>query len=227
MKQTDLGILLNRTSYSESSLILTFYTQEEGIQKFIFQGGKKKNNNLFPLNICELTFYKRPDSDLRKLTQTDSLLPLNSIISNPIKSIIAFFLVDVIRHSLKTNEKEEKLFTFLQEKIIELDKTEETSNFPLLFLSEFTSFLGIQPSINDDNILYFSYNEGEFHSDYRIGEWSEEGENVIHLYNLFQLNEVNQKHRKKLLDILLQYYKLHIPHFNVEKSLDVIRDVLN
>ena len=84
MKRTDKAILLNRISYSESSLIITFYTFENGIQKFIFQGGKKKAHQLFPLAISEITYYKRPDSDLGKLTSSESKRILNELPFNPI-----------------------------------------------------------------------------------------------------------------------------------------------
>lgn len=226
MKQTDIGIFLHRTSFSESSLIATFYTQNEGIQKFVFQGAKKKNNNLFPLNICELTYYRRPDSELGKLTQADSLLPLGSILSNPVKSVIAFFIADVVRQSLQTNEKEVEIFTFLKKTIKALDHSAELAVFPLRFLTHFTSCIGIQPSMDDDTPLYFNLKEGEFHSDYRPGEQYEEGTIVQQLYTLFNEGTVPANSRRQLLEILLNYYALHIPRFDLGKSLEIIREVL-
>lgn len=226
MKQTDIGIFLHRTSYSESSLIATFYTKNEGIQKFVFQGAKKKNNLLFPLNICELTFYRRPDSELGKLTQADSLIPLDAIVSNPVKSIIAFFVADVIRQSLQTNEKEIESFRFLNQTILELNQTSELGSFPLLFLVDFCSIIGIQPNLNDETPLYFNLKEGEFHTDYRIGEWNVEGEMVKHLHHLFEHKIISNAHKKEAFEILLNYYSLHVPRFDVSKSLDIIREVL-
>lgn len=226
MKQTDIGIFLHRTSFSESSVIATFYTQNEGIQKFVFQGAKKKNNNLFPLNICELTFYRRPDSELGKLTQADSFVVLDSIISNPVKSVTAFFIADVIRHSLQTNEKETETFHFLHRSILELHQADELGTFPLVFLVNFTPFIGIHPSMSNEIPLYFNLKEGEFHSDYRHGELYEEGENVKHLFALFCHREIPLSFRKKALEILLNYYRLHIPGFDVSKSLEIIREVL-
>lgn len=226
MKQTDTGIFLHRTSFSESSLITTFYTENEGIQKFVFRGAKKKSNNLFPLNICELTYYRRPDSELGKLTQADTLFPLGSILSNPVKSIIAFFIADVMRQSLQTNEKETGVFRFLKKTIIELDQANELTLFPLHFLVNFTAHIGIQPSMPGDAPLYFNLKEGEFHSDYRPGEWYEEGETAKHLYALFCSGEIPASSRKQVLEVLLNYYALHIPRFDVGKSLAVIREVL-
>ena len=42
MKQTDIGILIYRKNYSESSLILTFFTEKGGLTTYIFKGAKKK-----------------------------------------------------------------------------------------------------------------------------------------------------------------------------------------
>lgn len=226
MKQTDTGIFLHRTSFSESSLITTFYTKNNGLQKFVFQGAKKKNNNFFPLNICELTYYRRPDSELGKLTASEAIDPLSSIVSNPIKGIIAFFIADVVRQSLQTNEKEIEVFLFLSSVISELNASNELTLFPLHFLADFTYQIGIQPSMSDDLPLYFNLLEGEFHSDYRLGEWSEEGHIVSHLYKLFSKEDIPVSSKKQLLEILLNYYSVHIPRFDVGKSLEIIRDVL-
>jgi DNA repair protein RecO (recombination protein O) len=226
MKQTDIGIFLHRTSFSESSLITTFYTQNNGLQKFVFQGAKKKNNNFFPLNICELTYYRRPDSELGKLTASETINPFNSIVSNPIKSVIAFFIVDVVRQSLQTNEKEPEVFLFLSDTISELNKSNELTLFPLRFLANFTYQIGIQPSISEYTPLYFNLTEGEFHSDYRSGEWCEEGEIVMDLYALFNKEDIPISSKKQVLEILLKYYSIHIPRFDVGKSLEIIREVL-
>lgn len=226
MKQTDIGIFLHRTSFSESSIVATFYTQEKGIQKFIFQGAKKKNNVLFPLNICELTFYKRPDSELSKLTQAEMFLPLNAIAFEPLKGIVAFFIADVLKQTLHTNEKEERQFNFLKNTIVELDESNELTLFPLRFLVEYADFLGISPIIPDDDPLYFNLNEGEFHSDYRPGELCEEGIMVKHLCDLFKYNTIPNSYRKQCLEMMLNYYKMHIPRFDVSSSLEIIREVL-
>lgn len=226
MKQTDKGIFLHRISYSESSLITTFYSQNNGIQKFIFQGAKKKNKNFIPLAICELTYYRRPDSELGKLTQADSIYPLNEILFNPVKGLIAFFIADVLRQTLKTNEKELKLFEFLREVSIKLNKSEDLASFPLLFLVDFSSFIGIQPSLCDEEPMYFNLKDGEFHADYRIGEWAEEGETAKQLHELFLNKKVTPAFRKNAMEIILNYYQLHIPKFDVSTSLDITREIL-
>lgn len=227
MKQTDLGLFLHRIAYSESSLITTFYTQNNGIQKLVFQGAKKKKTNLFPMAICELTYYHRPDSELGKLTQVDAVVPLNDILLNPVKSLIAFFIADIVKQTLKTNEKEQEIFDFLVKTTKNLENSSDLTLFPLIFLAEYTTYIGIQPHFDTtEQPNYFNLKEGEFHSDFRPGEWCEEGENAQQLYQLFSQQTCLPTFKKKGLELLLNYYQLHIPRFDVDNSLAIIREVL-
>lgn len=226
MKQNDKGIFLHRIAYSETSLIVSFYTQREGIQKYIFQGGKKRNNALFPLNICELTYYKRTDFELGKLTESSSVFHFNEILGNPIKSTIAFFIADVLKQTLITNQEEGRIFKFLEQKIQFLNNTEFNTLFPLLFLAEFTHYIGISPHL-EDNPRYFSLMEGDFHSDLRLGDLSIEGAQCMALFHVFNGDEFPRSMRRELLEIMLKYYELHIPNFNVSKSLEIVTTVLN
>jgi len=235
VKQIDRGILLERTSFSESSLILTFYMQNSGIQKFIFQGAKKKKQSLFPFTIYELSYYYRADSNLKKLTQADGYLSFDNTLMNPQKSIIAFFIADILRQTLKTNVSEKPIFAFLHQTIEQLNATDKIAWFPLSFLANFTTCLGIQPNTSHNDPAYFDVVEGEFYSDYSIlhpNQYSlEQGVLVDYLFLLFKNKPVDYlsvtlTNRQKLLDILLAYYTQHVPGFRVGKSLEVIREVI-
>lgn len=233
MKQTDQAILLNRISYSETSLILTFYTLQNGIQKFIFQGGKKKAHQLFPLAISEITYYKRPDSDLGKLTSSESYRVLNELPFNPVKSTIAFFIAEVLQKCLKTEEGEITLFRFLEEEIVFLDKGTDITLFPLKFLLDFSLYLGIYPNSESEENRYFNVMEGYISNHKPMsGDIYYEDEAVQLIsqlinHNLPDINPSNTKqNRSKALEILIHYYQLHIPQFKEMNSLEVVREIL-
>lgn len=229
MKHSDKGIFLHRLSYSESSIIATFYTQKHGLSKFLFQGAKKKASNLFPLAICELTIYKRPESDLGRISSTELESPLLELRNDPIRSIIAFFMADVIRHSLKVENSDEVAFSFLEYQIHLLDEQQDVANFPLHFLCDFSEVLGIKPLVHELQPKYFNLIEGEFTSVLNTGELFIEGPQVQQLFALFNAERIVITHyeRKELLIHLLHYYKIHIPNFEVERSLKIIQDVLS
>lgn len=229
MKQTDQAIFLHRINYSESSLIATLYTEHSGIQKFMFQGGKKKSTALFPLSICEITFYKRPDSELGKLTEARPVDMLHEIYSNPLKSTLAFFIVDVLKQCLQTDQADSLLFQFLIAQIHLLNTTDDLSLFASSFLVGFSEQLGIEPQVSAENGHYFHLQDGDFSDNDRKGELVASGEAVLLIQDLLRsktLLDVSKQVKKDALDILLYYYKLHIPRFDIENSLDVIKEVL-
>ncbi len=228
MKQVDKAIFLHRIPYSESSLIVTLYTQNNGIQKMLFQGGKKKAAALFPLAMGEITFYSRTDSSLRKLTAFESIQPLQSITTNPFKSTIVFFLSEIILNCLKTEEKEINIFQFLEQTILQLETSTEIANFPIQFLIDFSEHLGIQPHIEDENGRYFNLNEGIIGHQYSTGDVLVQGPIVEAIQQQINDKEIqlNSVLRKELLSVMLEYYKMHIPQFKDLKTLEILREIL-
>src|SRR5690606_12526902 len=101
---------------------------------------------------------------------------------------IAFFLADVLRQTLRTNQPEPELYTFLVEKINDLNTERQLAHFPLRFLADYTEHIGIAPHMESD-ARYFSLAEGEFHSDLRPGELGIEGTRCTELYRLFNGEE--------------------------------------
>ena len=156
MKQTDKGILINRISYGDSSFIVTVYTLEKGIQKFIFQGAKKKKVPIYPLLIAEITYYKRPDSELGKLTAVEAKNHLQELSFDPIKSVISFFIADVLLKCLKHEYEDSELYFFLESFIQAINDADDLSHFPIHFLTEFSKHLGICPNVLDENPRYFN-----------------------------------------------------------------------
>ena len=231
MKQSDYGILLNRISYSENSLITTFFTEKSGIQKFIFLGGKKKAGNLFPLGIYELTYFKRPDSELGKLNQAILDNSMNDIFFNPVKSVIAFFVSEILYQGIKSEEKDSELFSFINQEINNLENQKEVRTYPALFLLNFISHLGIKPHVEDANSHYFNLEQGVFsacpssldksvHSNASIAirDFLIEAENY---------HELLHQNAKEVVSILIAYLTIHLPNFKGQKSLEFAKEILD
>ena len=229
MKETDKAIFLHRIHFSESSLIVTFYTFRNGLQKFIFQGGKKKPSGLFPLSLSEINYYRRPDSDLGKVTTVQPYHMLHQLTGNPLKSTIAFFIGDVLKQCLQTDQSDPRLFYFVEQQIILLDAEEEVSLFALKFLLQFAEHMGIDPSLEVVNKKYFYLQDGEFSDSERKGEIVSNQATAELIQELLRSNKTEgypKETKQETLETLLLYYKLHIPKFDVQKSLEIVRDIL-
>lgn len=193
----------------------------------MFLGAKKKSQPLFPLNIQEITYYHRNDSDLGKLTHAESTLAVQHIPFDPIRSSIAFFLAEVLQKCLTHTEKDENLFLFLQQKIIELDNSTQLSMFPIQFLLDFTVYLGIEPQIVETENVYFNLEEGVFAHNVQRDRFCSENCSAA-ILSLLRGNEQKLSHalRKEILDVLLIYYRLHLEHFGIVKSKEIVEMVL-
>jgi len=231
MKQTDTGILLHRISYSETSLITVFYTQDHGIQKYIFQGGKKKSGNLSPLGIYELTYYRRPDSELGKLNQVQLLEPMHGIFASPIKLVIAFFIADVLHQSLKTDIPDEPLFQFLHTSIQNLNEVSNPQFFPATFLLSYIVHLGISPLIEEEDANYFDIQQGIFTNSPRniVSTLQSDAAHIIRDYMEGQeIEEVAfKKQTKEIVTILITYLSFHVPNFRGEKCLSLAKEIVS
>ena len=184
MKKIDQGIILKRSNYSDTSVILTILTRQGGLQKFIFQGGKKKAAVIYPLSTVEFAYFRRPDSELGKLTSADTLFPSSSIPFDPIRSSIAFYLADVILQTCKTEEQDEPLYEQALSLVLRLEEGEELPMLPVFALMELSHHLGIQPQVTGEEPVYLVLDEGEFRSVAPPGALTETGEHIHLLADL-------------------------------------------
>lgn len=230
MKQTDKGIILNRISYGDSSFIVTVYTLEKGIQKFIFQGAKKKKVPIYPLLIAEITYYKRPDSELGKLTAVEAKNHLQELSFDPIKSVISFFIADVLLKCLKHEYEDSELYFFLESFIQAINDADDLSHFPIHFLTEFSKHLGICPNVLDENPRYFNLIDGELSNQKPIGDIYSTDEIATIIYDCIENQITAQKFskliRKDALEAMIRYYQMHIPQFGDLTTLAIIDDIL-
>jgi len=89
--------------------------------------------------------------------------------------------------------------------------------------------MGIDPSLEAVNKKYFYLQDGEFSDSERRGEIvSKEGaaELIQELLRSNKTEGFSKETKQETLETLLLYYKLHIPKFDVQKSLEIVRDIL-
>ena len=235
MKQIDHGILIQRKSFSETSLIVTVLTRHHGLTTFLFQGGKKKKGNvLFPMAQIELTYFHRGDSSMPKLSEV-SLLNVNQTIPfNPVKSGIAFFMAEMIYNLVKPGHREEELFSTLQNELHWLEATDELTNYPIWFLAEMCHQSGISPSIETENPTVFDMLGSKLttvrplNANHVEGDWVHWIESALYTdSSTFLAMKIPRDDRTACFDALMIYIKVHITGSKVFSSADIVREVLS
>ncbi len=224
MKQTDLGIFLHRTPFSESSAIVSYFTKDHGFRKFVFLGAKKKNAQLFPLNVQELDFYQRNDSDLGKLTGAKNALRDLEIPFHPIRSCLAFFIAEIIGKCVNHTEKDEQLFSFLVHQIQDLNDASDLKLFPHKFLIGFAEQLGFAPQVDHDRPTSFQLDDGVFTAGHQMQNaiQGKPMELILSLVNEAEIDNTSISERREAMDALILYFRLHIEHFGQLKSKAIL-----
>ncbi|NVK66745.1 MAG: DNA repair protein RecO [Flavobacteriales bacterium] len=229
MKSTDLGIFLHRISYSNTSLIISFYTQENGLKKFIFKGGKKKAHNLFPMGVSELTYYDRKESDLLQLTAAEPAFPTDFQF-DPVKGTIAFFMAEVIRKVVHLNEKDAALFRFLEDSVRKLNASKESQLIPVFFMIDLAEWMGVQPFIENDDHPHFNLDEGRYEGILRSQYAVVSGEVAelikAHILGWEQKNYTKQV-RIAALETMISYFRIHVPGVEKIEAYEIVKEVLN
>lgn len=235
MKQICNGILLRKINYSETSLILHFFTQENGFQAFIFKGGKKKKGNLLQaMSLIEITFYQRRDSDLGKITEISPNFIPQSIPFHPIKSSLVFFMTEILQQTISTTSQDTAMYNFLTEEVRWLDSSDEVTNYPIWFVLQLLKNMGFEIHVPDPTGKILDLQEGTISNRTPKNSSYVEDDTVGLIRELLFLPKIEmlvksiaKKHRRQILDHLINYLRVHIQGFRPLKSLSVIEEVLS
>ena len=108
---------------------------------------------------------------------------------------------------------------------------DDVANFHIFFLLSLTKHLGFFPDLDNQNHPYFDMENGCFTSSKssRIIDDS----TTISVFKAFlgtnfdKVSEVlvSNKGRKQLLELLIEYYQIHLHGFSRPKSLDILHEV--
>ncbi|MDR2009358.1 MAG: DNA repair protein RecO [Bacteroidales bacterium] len=234
------AIVLNKIKYGDSSFIVNLYSLEYGRFATIIKIPKnKKNNNsvnrnlFFPLNIIETEVELKNTRNVQTVKYCGRKMVLNFIANDIFKSCIAQFIAEVILKTVKEEEPHENLYMFFKETISLLEKTENSSAVHLLFLKEFAKISGFGMTNNFcKETPYFNYVEGMFLPVFTYNEMSLEIPESKVLSGLLELSYDNLEEfkisyilRKRILEIFLRYYELHILGKHEIKSLKILNEV--
>ncbi len=238
MKNTEQGILLSKSDYSETSLVVRILTEHHGLQSFLFQGAKKKKGTVvLPLLPIEFTNYKRSDSSMGKITEWNTLFPVANNSIDPVKSCICFFVAETVQQLVHQDQPDEALFRFLLQEIHWMNESVELSNYPIWFLAECAKLSGIVPDpLDDDGRLpsVFDFKRGcftnvepmhPFYHKHHGVHWCEDA--VTQEKNHFLALAIPKAERTLALEAWLGYFSFQIAGFRKLKSVEVIQTILN
>jgi DNA repair protein RecO (recombination protein O) len=219
LKQNDKGFLIQRIPFSETSIIVKIFTENQGLKSFMIKGGRKKHASILQaLSYIEFTFYQKNDEQLANLYE---------LYFHPVKQSALFCMNEFIQQSLHDGQEEQHLFSFVEKELIYLNKNSFSPNYLLYWVLELSFYLGIKPNvINEGNS--FDLINGE------IGENLHENSQVINSNSVNILAiiinsskeeilslDISKNERKDCFEILLKYFSIHLDTFKKINSFDI------
>lgn len=237
MTKKTKAIVLRIVRYGESQLIVDFLTESHGRLSFMVRlskssKGKMRRQYFQPLMVLSIEFDFRPQKELQRLLDVGVAIPFSSIPFTPVKLSLAMFLSEVMVYATRCEQVNHALFGFVLRSLAWLDASEgEISNFHILFLMKVSSFLGFAPDLSKDNEhQWFDLKEGCFVSSVPSHHFYLSPSDSLHLiqmarlgYQTMHLYTMNRQQRSHCIEVILEYYKLHVPNFPELKSLPVLK----
>ena len=233
------GIVLRSVRFGESSLIVDVLTKSSGRVSFMVHipktsKGKIKKQYFQPMTLLDVEYDFRQRSNLQRIKDVRVSLPYSSIPIDPAKSCISLFLSEFIYYATRNEQENPTLFTYISTSLEWLDNAyEDFANFHLVFMMRLGKFLGFHPFLEDFTPgCFFDLRNGCFTLSMPLHTDFLNAADAGHLYNLMRMNfdtiklfKLSHDDRNRITEIVLRYYKLHLPNMPELQSFDILREV--
>ncbi len=238
MHQIIKGLIIHHIRYSDSKFIVRIFCEHHGLKSFIVQHSKSAKssgiNLLQPLNIVEFESAPKENAQIHTLKNLRIAYPLHHIHFDPVKSAMVMFLDEILYKTIPDDYVNDKLYRFLVNAVILLDDAVDARNFHLWCLMEISRMYGFYPQDENDTLQFFDLSTSSFEKNIPIHPHFIEGD-VAHLLANFinkewpevQSMSIPNELRKKLLDALVLYIRLHLDNHREIESLAILHEVFH
>jgi DNA repair protein RecO (recombination protein O) len=238
------AIVLRAVPYSESSLVVTAYTELFGLQSYMVKGARrvnKKGNSqspyFQPAAILDLVVYHNEGNQLQIIKETKWAVVYEGVLSAVVRNAVALFMVEMLAKCIRQQEVNASLFRFAEQNLLILDvaETAVVANLPLHFALQLAGQLGFQVEDNySEQKPVLDLRDGRYVAEYPDhllfleGKLAEatfallQTDNPVTLYRI----KLNQTIRRQLLEAYELFFQYHINDFGRLKTVRVLEAVL-
>lgn len=219
------GVVLGSIKYKETSIIVNIYTEVLGTKSYIVNGVRDKKGKIAffqPLTMLDMVVYDNKSNGLNRISEYSIYRPYRSATFELRKIAVLLFLSELFIKTLKEEHPDEELFSFIIKRLTLFDEIdEEYEDFHLIFLLEYAVYLGIRPSSAEDIAKDFGRLLDK-DVEHTLNELlKQEGEAAS-----FSL-KISATLRRKILEVMIDYYQIHFPSMGRIQSLAILKDVFS
>ncbi len=233
------AIILRSVKYGESRMIVDVFTRDNGRLSFAVAipktaRGKIKKQFFQPMTIVSVEYDFRPRVQLQKFFDVSLAVPYHSVCADPYKLSISLFISEFLCYALRGEQTNESLFDYVVQSMQWLDANEGVAaNFHIVFLLRLSRFLGFYPNLDDyqsgscfDLRTACFCDTAPIHRDFLMPDDAAKVQLLMRMnFATMHLFRMSRDERNRLVDIIIAYYRLHIPDFPELKSLAVLREL--
>lgn len=231
------AMVLRIVKYGESRVIVDMLTAERGRVSFICSisksGWGKVRKQLFqPMTFLDVVFDHRANVQLQRFRDLGITKPYASIPFDSVKLSIMMFLAEFLTYATRDEQDNRPLFEYIEKSLLWLDSAQQAfANFHLVFMIHLTRFVGFYPNLDDwEDGAWFDLREGCFtrlrplHQDCLNPAEASRVHTLMRMdYDNMRFFRMRRADRNRCAEVILYYYRLHIPNFPEMRSLDVLR----
>ena len=248
------AIVLHSIKYGDNSLIVKMLTEESGLLSFMVKNvfGKKSKMKaaLFQNRTLLDIVSESGNGSLSFIKELSLAHYYKDITTNIKKSTIIFFISELLSKTITESETDTALFDFIFNAMIWLDEAEnDYVNFPILFAIRLSAYLGFFPNIDTySEGSCFDLLDGNFKKNqndiyqmepelsrtfYEILEVTRTCDSIgdslkfssSHRLTDLETHRLSLKERRKLLEHIATYYKLHVEDMRELGSYEILKTV--
>ncbi len=233
------AVVLRSVKYGDQGLVVDMLTRQYGRLSFMVRlsrspRGKMRRQFFLPLSMVEVDFDYRMRQGLQRLNDIRLWHPLPDLQTNPYKLSISMFLAEFLCHATRLESDNQNLFDFVDISLEWLDGVEERfANFHLVFMIRMSRFIGFFPNTEHaEDGGYFDLLNACFtktlpdHGHFLMPAEASKISLLMRLsYKTMHLCAMSRAERNRCTEVILDYYRLHVPDFPQLKSLDVLRQL--
>ena len=233
------AVVLNSLKYGESQVIVDMFTETHGrlsfMQRIPKTGRARVRKQLFqPLTLLDVEFDYRQGQRLLHITDARMCSPFVSLPFDARKLSIALFVAEFTCYATRAEQDNAALFAYIVNSVEWLDACGgDFANFHIIYMLRLTRFIGFFPNTEGaQEGAYFDLRGACFVAHAPLhADWLEPAEaRKIGLlmrvnYATMHLVRMSRAERNRCVELIVRYYRRHLPDFPELKSLPVLQEL--
>lgn len=233
MQLKSQAVVLQALKHQDSTLVLKLFTREKGLITCFTKHNTSKKKRTVKwqlLDVVELDLVHSNNNDFYGIKEASYAFKHTGRYFDPYKLSMSYFVAETLLKALsERNISYPELYAFTLESLENLEQTNNIALYPIDFMLRMADIMGIRPKVVEGGYI-FNLSEGTI--DIKpVGLQSVSTDEVVMLGTYIRKGIFEQvpgkDQRSRMLQLLLDFYKYHLPGFIEIKSLTVLKEVLN